>query len=72
MTNFIYSVIKGPGEQVEGVKTASAGRAVETGGNGFLFGQAVQDRNEDGQLGAKSGAAQSKGGRWEGELGHGG
>ena len=59
-------------EQVEGGKTASAGRAVEAGRNGRLFGQAVQDRNEGGKLGAKSGAAQSQGGRWEGGSGHGG
>ena len=51
------------GEQVEGGNTASAGRAVEAGSNGHLFGRAVQDRNEGVKLGVKSGAAQSKDGR---------
>ena len=41
-----YRGLQGPGEQVEGGKIASAGRAVEAGGNGCLFGQADQDRNE--------------------------
>ena len=50
----------------------SAGQEVEAGGNGSLFGQAFQDRNEGGKSGAKSGAAQSQGGGWEGKLGHGG
>ena len=50
---------QGPGEQVKGGKTASAGQVVEAGGNGRLFGQAVQDRNEEGKLGANIGAAQS-------------
>ena len=40
----------------------SAGRAVEAGGNGRLFGQAFQDQNEGAKLGRKSGAAQSQGG----------
>ena len=56
-----------PGEQVEDRKAASAGWAVEDGGNGRLFGQAVQDRNEGGKSGAKICAAQSQGGGWEGE-----
>ena len=60
---------QGPGEQVEGGKTASAGRAAESGRNGRLFGQAVQDRKEGGISGVKSGAAQSWGGGWEGESG---
>ena len=55
---------QGPGEKVEGGKTASEGRAVEAGRNGRLFGQTVQDRNEGGKLGAKSGAAQYQGGGW--------
>ena len=59
---------QGPGEQVEGGKTASAGRAAESGGNGRLFGQAVQDRKEGGISGVKSGAAQSWGGGWEGGV----
>ena len=63
---------QGPGEQVEGGKTASAGRAVEAGGNERFFGQAIQDQNEGGKLYAKRGVCQSKGGGWEGELGHGG
>ena len=50
----------------------SAGRAVKDGGNVRLFGQVIQDRNEGGKLGTKSGADQSKGGRWEGESGNGG
>ena len=39
---------------------------MEAGGNRRLFSQTVQERNEDGKLGAKSDAAQSKGGRGEG------
>ena len=57
-------------EQVKGGKTASAGRAVEASGNGRLFFQVVQDRNEGGKSGAKSGADQSQGGGWEGYSGH--
>ena len=57
-------------EQVEVGKTVSAGRLVEDGGNGLLFGQAFQDWNEGGNSGAKSGAAQSQGGEWEGDSGH--
>ena len=45
---------------------------MEAGGNGRLFGQKVQDRNEGGKSGAKSGAAQSQGGGREEESGHGG
>ena len=59
-------------EQVEGGKTASAGRAVEAGGNGRLFVQVVQYQNYGGKSGVKSGAAQSQGGGWEGGSGHGG
>ena len=43
---------------------------MEAGGNGNLFGQAVQDRNEGGKLSVKSGAARSQGGGWEGGLVH--
>ena len=45
---------------------------MKAGGNRHLFGQAVQDRNEGGKLGVKSGAAQSQGGGWEGGSGQGG
>ena len=62
----------GPGEQVERIKTASAGRSMQSGGNGRLFGQVDQDRNEGGKLVTNSGADQSQGGGWKGELGHGG
>ena len=37
---------QGPGEHVEGGNIVSEGRAVEAGGNGRLFDQAVQDWNE--------------------------
>ena len=40
--------------------------------DGILFGQAIQDRNEGGTLGAKSGADQSQGGIWEGGSVNGG
>ena len=43
-----YRGQQGPGEQVKGGKTASAGRAVEAGRNGRLFGQVVQYRNDGG------------------------
>ena len=43
-----------PGGQVGGNNTASSVWVVEAGGNGRLFGQAVQDRNKGGKLGAKS------------------
>ena len=46
---------QGPGGQVEGGKTASAGRAVEAGRNGPLLVQVVQDQNEGGKSGVKSG-----------------
>ena len=45
----ICRVQQGPGDQVEGGKTASAGRAVESSGNGSLFGQEFQDQNEGGK-----------------------
>ena len=61
-----------PGEQVEGGNTASAGRVVEAGRTIRLFGQEVQDRNEGGKSGAKSGADQSQHGRWDVESEHGG
>ena len=38
--------------------------------NRCFFGQAVQDRNEGGKPVAKSGGAQSQGGKWEEESGH--
>ena len=43
---------------------------MEAGGEEYFFGKAVQDRNEGGKLGTKSGADQSKGGGWEGGLVH--
>ena len=63
-------VRQGLGKQVEGGKTESEKRVTEVGRNGCLFGQAVQNHNETGKLGAKSGAAPSKGGGWEGDSGH--
>ena len=45
---------------------------MEAKGSGRFFGRAVQDQNEGIKSGAKSGAAQSQGGAWEGESGHGG
>ena len=62
----------GPGEQVKGGNTASAGRAVEASRNEHLFNQAVQDQNEGGKYGEKSGVDKSKGGRWKGKFKHGG
>ena len=41
---------------------------VEVGRNGRLLGQVVQDRNEGGKPGAKSGAAQYQGGGCEGGV----
>ena len=38
---------------------------MEAGGNGRLFGQALQYRNEGGKLDSKSGESQSHGGGWE-------
>ena len=55
-------------EQVKVDKRASAGRVVEVGRNGRLLGQVVQDRNEGGKPGAKSGAAQYQGGGCEGGV----
>ena len=45
---------------------------MEAGGNARLFVQVVQEHNEGGKLGVKSGAAQYQGGGWEGGSGHGG
>ena len=69
---WVCRVRQGPGEKVKGGNTASAGRAVEAGRNGRLFGQATQDQNYCGKSVAKSGATQSQGGGWEGGSVHGG
>ena len=45
---------------------------MEAGGNGCWFGQVVQDWDEGGKLGVKSGSAESHGGGWEGGAGQGG
>ena len=45
---------------------------MEAGGNGHLFGQALQYRNKGRKLGAKISTAQYQGGICEGGSGHGG
>ena len=62
-----YRGRQGLGYHVEGNKTENAEREVEADGNGRLFCQAVQYRNEGGKSVAKSGAGQSQGDGWEGE-----